>query len=230
VDHASHVNTRRGAGATATLVALLITVLAIGACGGDDGSGDRSAAGGTAPDQAFLEAMIPHHESAVRMANVAKQRGQHGEIDALAVGIVAAQSQEIMQMERIHNRLFGSEITPDPGAHEQLGLSAKEAGMEHIDAAAVLERARPFDRAFIDEMVGHHQGAIRMARAVLSETRDVEIMALAERIDATQSQEITQMNDWRRAWYGAPSPAGGPPKEGKESEMPMEEHRSGHSG
>jgi uncharacterized protein (DUF305 family) len=212
----------RTAGAAA---ALIITAIAVAACG-DDESGQGASASGGKSDQAFLEAMIPHHESAVQMANVAKQRGQHREIQQLAVGIVAEQSKEIMQMERIHKRLFGSEIIPDPGAHEELGLSAKEAGMEHMDAAAALERARPFDRAFIDEMVGHHQGAIRMARAALSRTRDSEIKNLADAIVAAQTNEIVQMNDWRRAWYGRESPAGGPPEE-TEPEMPTEEHHSG---
>jgi uncharacterized protein (DUF305 family) len=188
-------------------------------------NGQGASASGGKPDQAFLEAMIPHHESAVQTANVAKQWGQHQEIQELAVDIVAEQSKEIMRMERIHRRLFGSEITPDPGAHEELGLSAKEAGMEHMDAAAALERARPFDRAFIDEMVGHHQGAIRMARAALSRTGDAEIRKLADAIVMSQSREIVRMNDWRRAWYGRESPAGGPPEE-IEPEMPTEEHEA----
>jgi uncharacterized protein (DUF305 family) len=208
----------------AATVTALITVVGIVACG-DEENGQGARASGGKSDQAFLEAMIPHHESAVQMANVAKQRGQHKEIQDVAVDIVAEQSKEIMQMERIHKRLFGSEITPDPGAHDELGLSAKEAGMEHMDAAAALERARPFDRAFIDEMVGHHQGAIRMARAALSRTRDSEIKDLADAIVAAQTKEIVQMNDWRRAWYGRESPAGGPPEE-TEPEMPMEEQEA----
>jgi uncharacterized protein (DUF305 family) len=208
-----------------TAAALIITALAIAACG-DEENGQGASASGSKSDQAFLEAMIPHHESAVQMANVAKQRGQHQEIQNLAVDIVAEQSKEIMHMERIHERLFGTEITPDPGAHEGLGLSAKEAGLEHMDPAADLERARQFDRAFIDEMVAHHQGAIRMARAVLDRTRDAEIKGLADAIVTGQSREIVQMNDWRRAWYGRESPAGGPPEE-TQPEMPTEEHHSG---
>jgi uncharacterized protein (DUF305 family) len=134
-------------------------------------------------------------------------------------------------MEKIHKRLFGSEITPDPTAQRHLGLSAEAAGMMHMDAAAELERARPFDRAFIDEMVPHHQGAIRMAHVLASKTDDPEMKRLADAIIEAQSSEIENMNDWRAKWYGARSPAGGVPEPGKDEALPGEEHQGqGHSG
>jgi uncharacterized protein (DUF305 family) len=200
---------------------VLLAALAVGACGGDDDE-EASARKGNKTEQAFLKAMIPHHEAAVQMANVAKQRGQQRETKTLAVDIVAAQSDEIMQMERIHKRLFGSEITPDPEAHEQLGLSPEQAGMDHAGAAEGLGTARPFDRAFIDEMVPHHQGAIRMARALEAKVQDPEVKRLAEAIIRTQSSEIRRMNAWRTKWFGAPSPAGGVPEPGKEVALPGE--------
>jgi uncharacterized protein (DUF305 family) len=57
----------------------------------------------------------------------------------------------------------------------QLGLSAKEAGMDHMDGAAMIRGERPFDRAFVEEMIPHHEGATRMAEAVLARTRDQEL-------------------------------------------------------
>jgi uncharacterized protein (DUF305 family) len=201
-------------------VAVALAAIPLGvllpACGDDDGATDRSAKG-RAADAAFLRAMIPHHESAIQMANVAKQRAQHPQIERLAVDIIAAQSDEIIRMHRIYRRLFRTALTPHPMAHERLGLSPQEAGMAHMDAAKALTRARPFDRAFIDEMVSHHQGAIRMARAVMAKTNDREIEGLAEAIVSAQSREIGQMNQWRAEWYGAPSPAGGVPKDPQDS-------------
>jgi uncharacterized protein (DUF305 family) len=143
--------------------------------------------------------MIPHHESAIEMANVAKRRAEHPEVRELARRIVNTQRDEIRQIERIHQRLFGRKILPNPDAHEGLGLSAQEAGMAHVEPTAALAEAKPFDKAFIDEMVPHHQGAIRMARAVVDETEDGATRSLAEAIVRTQSSEIEQMNGWRRA-------------------------------
>ena len=81
----------------------------------------------------------------------------------------------------------------------------------HEDMTTTLERAKPFDRAFIDAMVPHHRGAIRMARVALGKAEDRELRRLARSIITTQSDEIVDMNAWRKRWYGAATPkkAGG---------------------
>jgi hypothetical protein len=52
-----------------------------------------------------------------------------------------------------------------------------------------------------------------MARIELEEGEDPELNDLAQLIITAQSGEITQMNQLREQWYGAPSPAGGVPEE-----------------
>jgi uncharacterized protein (DUF305 family) len=94
-------------------------------------------------------------------------------------------------------------------AHGGLGLSEDEMGMS-MDMGE-LENAREFDRTFIDMMIRHHQGAIRMAQAQLQRGEDPELKALARAIVVAQSREIEQMNSWRRSLYGATSPSGGVP-------------------
>ncbi len=75
-----------------------------------------------------------------------------------------------------------------------------------------LGSAKPFDRAFIDMMIPHHQGAVRMAQAELAKGKNPKLRALAHRIVTAQDREIGQMNQWRAKWYGAASPAGGIPQ------------------
>lgn len=192
--------------------ALAALAFGLGACGG----GEEGTAGGGDADRAFLESMIPHHESAIEMATLAKRRAEHPQVMELADAIVTAQSREIRQIEGIHQRLFDEKVSPNADAHEDLGL---------MESTAELKRVKPFDEAFIDMMVGHHQGAIRMARAVHDQSDDDEVRSLAKSIVSAQSKEIEQMNEWRRAWYGAPSPAGGVPNDGAgSSEGSMEEH------
>jgi uncharacterized protein (DUF305 family) len=208
-----------------TMIVLVgaITVAAVTmACGGDD---DASA--GSQADRAFLEAMVPHHESAISMARVAKRQAEHPQITELAQAISTTQASEIRQLGRIHRRLFGERILPNEDAHEALGLSAEEVGMVHMEPADQLKTARPFDKAFIDEMVPHHLGAIRMASAVRDETEDADIRSLANAIISAQTKEIEAMNKWRTAWYGEPSPASAlPPATGPDDES-MGEHE-GH--
>jgi uncharacterized protein (DUF305 family) len=156
--------------------------------------------------------MVPHHQSAVEMARVARRRAEHPEIRELARSIVSAQVSEISQMRLIHRRVFGGSLLPNADAHAQLGLSPEQAGMMHgEDATAMLRTEKPFDQALIDAMIPHHQGAIRMARVMLAEGGDTKILQLADAIVRAQAQEIREMNQWRADWYGAESPAGGVP-------------------
>ena len=192
-------------GAAAVLVAL---PWALTACGADE---DTQASAGSADERAFLSAMVPHHESAVEMARAARSRARHPEIRELAQAIISTQRLEIRRMKDIHRRLFGEPLVADDGAHMRLGLSAAHAGMDHGGMAG-LENARQFDRAFIDAMIPHHAGAIRMARAVLADAPDDEIVDLADGIIQAQSREIRRLNAWRVEWYGEKSPAGGVPR------------------
>lgn len=61
--------------------------------------------------------------------------------------------------------------------------------------------ATPFDAAFIDSMVAHHNGAVAMAQALLENTERPELLAMADAVITTQSAEIEQMQGWRAAWY-----------------------------
>jgi uncharacterized protein (DUF305 family) len=51
-------------------------------------------------DQAFIDAMIPHHRSAIEMAKVANQESENPRIKELAGNIMSAQKAEIEQMRR----------------------------------------------------------------------------------------------------------------------------------
>jgi len=48
----------------------------------------------------FMAMMIPHHEGAIEMANLALDRATHAELKTLAQGVITSQSAEIDQMNR----------------------------------------------------------------------------------------------------------------------------------
>jgi uncharacterized protein (DUF305 family) len=193
------------------LACLLLTAAAatgLSACGSDDDDESNGrGAKGNAAEKAFLTAMVAHHESGIDMAEIADERAEHSFVKKLAGEIVAAQTREIAQMKEIHKRLFDGGLRPDHGAHDGLGLTAAQAGMTHsAHTNQTLRSAEPFDRAFVDEMVPHHEGAIAMAKVVLKETRDPELRKLAQGITRAQDREISKMNDFRKREYGGGAP------------------------
>ncbi len=185
--------------------AVLITLVVLAVGGGLILAGQKAEpAQAKERDQAFLQSMVPHHESAISMAQVAKERATVPEIKQLANDIVGAQEKELAQMRTIHQRLFNAALTSDEGAHDKLELSADEAGMNHgAESTTKLRTANPFDSAFIDEMTPHHEGAVRMAKAVLETTEDAEIRQLAQDIVSAQEAEVKLMKDVRTRVYGS---------------------------
>ena len=188
-------------------LALLIAATSLAACGGggSGGSGGNGASG-NGTDRAFVADMIPHHRSAVEMARTAKSKTHRSEIKQLATNIIATQSAEISTLSGIGKQLDAAGVKPG-----KLPVAGGDMGM-NMDAG-MLKTARPFDREFIDMMIPHHQGAIRMARAELAHGANAELKKIAQAIVGAQSKEIDQLNTWRVDWYGKMSPAGGVPSD-----------------
>jgi uncharacterized protein (DUF305 family) len=58
-----------------------------------------------------------------------------------------------------------------------------------------------FDKAFLSEMIVHHQGAVDMAQAVLKNSKRPELIKLANDIIKAQTGEITIMQNWQKSWF-----------------------------
>ncbi len=180
-------------------------------------------------EQAFLTSMVHHHETALDMAMLAQRHGEDTFIKQLAGSIITTQEGEIDEMKSIHKRLFGTELKPDPLGHDQLGLTAGQAGMTHDeDTNRMLQAADPFDRAFVDDMVPHHRGAIAMSNVVLDRTEDRALRDLAEKIIEAQRREIKEMNVFRTEKFDGPAPAGAEHGGAGAETSPEKEHEMGH--
>jgi len=192
------------------LAGAVIAAALIAGCGSSSPSTPKA----NAADKAFVAEMVPHHKLAVQMAQMAQTQGQHPQIKTLAGNIIDSQNGEIDEMTKlaptigatIDNQATG-QMTPAMGQNAQaLGMSMDAMGMSMN--MAQLRGAKPFDRAFIDMMTPHHQGAIAMAQAELAKGQDPQLRNLATSIIADQTREVAQMSSWRITWYGGPVPPG----------------------
>ena len=181
----------------------LAAVLALSACGSDgstsgttmDGMGSHSSSSsaaqpGRAGDVMFAQMMVPHHEQAVEMADLALQNDSvSAEVRSLAEQIKAAQDPEIQTM----NSWLEEWNAP---ASAEMNHGGSDGMMSAADMAS-LEQATgaEFDRQWLTMMVQHHQGAIEMAQGVLDTSSDPRVKTLADAIIEGQQQEITTMED-----------------------------------
>jgi uncharacterized protein (DUF305 family) len=169
-------------------------------------------------DLVFIDMMIPHHESAVVMAQVALERAEHDEIRNLAAAIIAAQTAEIAQLEAWRAEWYpGAERLPMDELTaiiaERSGQMLDMEGMGHVDLMSGMDASsslvslcsapEPFDLAFIDAMIPHHESAVAAANVGLENNTHPELRDLELQIIDGQQAEIDQMRTWRDLWYGA---------------------------
>jgi uncharacterized protein (DUF305 family) len=165
--------------------------------------------GGMQHDQYFIERMIPHHEAAVGMANLALNQAKHPELKQLAAAIKKTQTQEIQEMRRWYKQWYGREVpSASKGGMGMMGEGhdnvAMHSGMMNrmgmrTDLTA-LRQASDFDREFMRQMIPHHQMAVMMASMILN-SEHPEMRSLAQSIIQSQTAEIRQMQQWQNAWH-----------------------------
>lgn len=152
-------------------------------------------------DRQFIDMMAPHHEGAVMMAKTAQERAEHAELKAMADDIISAQNQEISQLKSWREQWYGSAETPPVDEMPMLPGMEHDSMMDMVQANEELKTAEPFDKAFIDAMIPHHEMAIDAAEMAQQEAEHAEIRTLADGIIEAQQREIDQMKAWRAEWY-----------------------------
>lgn len=181
-----------------TSIAVVVTIVAaltVAGCGNDT---DSAASGGgqfNDADVAFAQSMIPHHEQAVEMAEMAQGRASDAAVKQLADTIEAAQGPEIDTMTGWLED-WGHEA-PSSDSMDGMDSGGDMSGMMSDADMASLGTATgaTFDQAFLEMMIEHHAGAIEMAKTEQQEGKNAEATALAEQIEADQVAEIAEMKD-----------------------------------
>jgi uncharacterized protein (DUF305 family) len=163
-------------------------------------------------DRHFIEMMIPHHQDAIVMANLALSRGRRSEVKELAKSIKQEQTREIQQMRTWYKQWYGTEVpahsmtdmgmmgdhhNQGQGSGSGMGSDMGQGMMNMKMDMDALKTAKDFDKEFVRQMIPHHQMAVMMAqmaskRAAYSQTRN-----LTKSIIKSQNAEIAKMQGWQ---------------------------------
>lgn len=148
-------------------------------------------------DVEFAGGMIPHHEQAVAMSDIvlAKQ-GIEPRVTELANQIKAAQGPEIATMQQwltqwgapVASGHDGHDMGGDPAAQKAMGMMTEQE-LEQLRQAQGAEASR----LFLNGMIAHHEGAVRMAQTEVDTGQAEEAVHLAHEIIETQQREIDTM-------------------------------------
>jgi Domain of unknown function (DUF305) len=111
-----------------------------------------------------------------------------------------------------HHGMGASAATQTPSTADNASTQAYKAANDAMHKGMDIAFTGDADADFLAGMIPHHQGAIDMARVVLTHGKDPKIKALAQQIIAAQEKEIADMSSWSNALpatskLAAPKPA-----------------------
>jgi uncharacterized protein (DUF305 family) len=143
-------------------------------------------------DVRFMQGMIAHHAQAVVMSRLAERARAGARVLKLARKIDLSQAGEIVLMQdwlRAHGQ-----FVPDTSSWRGMTMP----GMLTTADLEALARARgpQFDRLFLQQMIRHHQGALRMVADLFATPRaaqDVDLNVFANDVESVQTAEIGLM-------------------------------------
>lgn len=140
-------------------------------------------------DVMFAQMMIPHHSQAVEMSDIMLAKsGMPAGVTALVTKIKAAQAPEIQQMTGWLTGWGAPTAMSDHSGHGMTGM-VDDSGIEKLKSATGTDAAK----LFLEQMIGHHEGAIEMAQQEISAGKSPDAVKLGHDIVDAQQAEITQM-------------------------------------
>jgi len=190
---------------TVAAIAALILGLVLGALllGGEATPEDTSAEAGFARD------MSVHHEQAVELAFIVRDRTDDPEIRAMAYDIINTQRAQIGMfsgwlqqwdlpqtstappmawVDQEHGSMAGMDGMQIESYDDMPGMASDEQ-VDELRAAKGVEA----ERLFLELMIEHHKGGVEMAKAVLPLTDRDEVTYIADTIVKSQEAEIATM-------------------------------------
>lgn len=164
-------------------------------------------------DLMYIDMMIPHHESIIALAEVALPELTDPRLIEMAQDIIDTQSAENQKMHELREAWYPG--APAVSMDAMMGMPGMSGDMAHMDQQMSAEwqvatfcAAEDKDLAFIEQAIPHHQMAIDVSEAALTEATHPELKSIAGDVIAAQEAEIAELESIRAELTGAATPAG----------------------
>lgn len=143
----------------------------------------------TKADVEFMQGMIAHHAQAIVMSRMAEKNGANPAVQKLSNKIDQSQIPEILIMQKWLTR--NGQMAPDTSSWHHMRMD----GMLSDEELAALSAAKgvDFDRLFLNGMIKHHAGALKMVEDLFKSPRagqEVDVNVFANDVVTAQTGEI----------------------------------------
>lgn len=118
----------------------------------------------------------------------------------LLAGLLIAGTTAVLAVNNDNHSMMGMMGMDTNDTHQQAAATHDEMSMSEMTEQLKNKTGDDFDKAFVEMMISHHEGAVDMAELIPSRAKHDEIKQLGEAIIAAQTKEIADMKQWQKDW------------------------------
>lgn len=138
----------------------------------------------------FLSNMIPHHQGAILSSEALLEYTKSPELKQIAQKIIQIQTNEIEYFHQVLEKLESFESKE----YKSFAKEAKEDMRKMMKNMHLENYSKDVELDYMKAMIAHHQGAIEAAKQVLKYTKNQEVIQIANKIIASQEEDIKKFD------------------------------------
>lgn len=138
-------------------------------------------------DVQFLDTMAEHHREGIKMMEMAVDKAQSQDVKQMAQKGIDDQTKEIDELKSMRNS--GSPEAVNMKLPGMMPKAKMEQDMAKLEAAA----GSDFDKHYLQAMIKHHGGAVKMSDDAMAKAKRDDVKAKAKQMHDKQKMEISDM-------------------------------------
>ena len=149
-------------------------------------------------DLDFAIMMIPHHQSAVEMAEMYLPKGKDEKLKSMARNIITSQKKEMEDLRKMianHKTSEKKDAHPDKSHGEGEHNELMQAMNTMMDKMMSIKKSGDADKDFATMMIPHHESAVMISQSEISHGKHFELKKMAQKIIEDQNMEIKQFQE-----------------------------------